>query len=79
MCIRKNNGGYALAIKIHLNQKVTDDLQESFLVYNMHTQYGEICISTGYQPPRRETVPGNNLLRLIYRTSPAFFLEDINV
>lgn len=39
---------------------------------------GEICIGTGYQPPRRPNIPIQNLLRILRRTTPAYLLGDLN-
>lgn len=72
------NDGAAIAVKKTIKHKIIDDLEESFLAIIVQTTMGEICIGTGYQPPRRPTIPIHNINRILRRNSPAFFLGDIN-
>lgn len=75
---QENSDGAAIAIKKGIMYKVIDDLEESYLAILIQTEYDEICIGTGYQPPRRNTLPPENMLRILRRQSPAFFIGDVN-
>lgn len=74
----RENDGAAIAVKKGIRHSVIDDLEESYLGCVIKTEQYDICIATGYQPPRRPAIPVENLLRIFRRNQPAVFVGDLN-
>lgn len=70
--------GVAIAIKNNIQHRLIDELDENYLAVIITTTLGEICVATGYQPPRRAQIPLNNLLNITRRNMPAYFFGDLN-
>lgn len=72
------NDGVAIAIKNGIKHVIIDDFEEDYLAIIVTTTLGEVCLSTGYQPPRRPLIPINNLIRIIRRNIPVYLIGDLN-
>lgn len=70
--------GVAIAIKKNIQHKIIDNLDENYLAITVTTTLGPICIGTGYQPPRRHRIPIHNIINIMRRNMPAYFLGDLN-
>lgn len=76
--LNEMHDGVAIALKKDIKHKLIDNLEENYLGVTIETTQGEICIITGYQPPRRQHIPLQNLLQISRRNIPAYFLGDLN-
>lgn len=70
--------GVAIAVKCNIKHKIIDNLEENYLAIIVTTNLGEICVATGYQPPRRPFIPPGNLLNFSRRNIPTYILGDFN-
>lgn len=70
--------GAAIAVRKGIRHKVIDDFDESFIAIIVNTTLFDICIGTGYQPPRRPAFPIENLQRMLRRNIPLIFIGDLN-
>lgn len=73
------NDGAAIAIRRNLKYKMGDNCIDNYLDVTIQTTLGEICIATGYQPPRRPWLPLQNFLNWSRKNIPTYFIGDINV
>lgn len=74
----ENHDGVAIAVKKNIKHTLIDDFDENYLAIVITTSLGDICLATGYQPPRRPRIPINNILRIMRRNIPAYILGDLN-
>ena len=70
--------GVAIGIKKHYNYKILDNFTESTLAIQIQTELGEVIISTIYQPPRRNYLPIDDVLKIVNNVNPAYILADTN-
>lgn len=76
--LNEAHDGTAIAIKKNIKHKIIDDLDENYLAVIINTSLGEICVGTGYQPPRRPQIPLNSILNIMRRNMPAYIIGDLN-
>ena len=74
----EDHAGVAVAIKKNIQHTIIDDLEEDVLAIKVETFKGPAIIATAYHPPRRETFPTEDLLRLMRRRIPVYLLADLN-
>lgn len=75
----KEHDGAAIAIKNNIKHKIIDNLEESYLACTIVNDLYELCVGTGYQPPRRPAMSMENVQRILRRNIPAIFVGDMNV
>lgn len=55
-----------------------EDLEENYLACIISKELYDICIGTGYQPPRRPALPAENIQQILRRDIPGLFIGDLN-
>lgn len=70
--------GAAIAVKKNIKYRILDTYQENFLAIIVTTTLGEVCIATGYQPPRRPWLNYDNFLTWARLPIPTYFIGDVN-
>lgn len=70
--------GVAIGIKTKYKYKILDNFIESTLAVKIQTELGDIVIGTIYQPPRRNYLPIEDILKLLNNTNPTYILADMN-
>lgn len=70
--------GVAIGIKRYINHEIIDDFEESTLAIKIQTELGDVVIATIYQPPRRNYLPIDDVLKILNNTNPAYILADMN-
>lgn len=70
--------GAAIAVKRALKYTIGENNIDNYLDVTIQTTLGDICIATGYQPPRRPWLPLYNFQNWSRKTIPTYFIGDIN-
>ena len=56
--------GIAIAVKANLKHKIIDTFQDDVLAVELETKRGPVIISTTYLPPRRQTFPFQDIIKI---------------
>ena len=74
----EGNDGVAVAVKHGIRYELIDDFEDEVMAVRVITATGPVVLATCYLPPRRPYIPYPDVLRLLSRREPVYFLGDFN-